>query len=68
MYFAGASLLTKIQIAAWISNYIHSTLWDVNTRPCPKFNGGLVKPPLKLGHRGVMAYNNFMLKTILIQG
>ena len=32
------------------SNNIHHFLWDIITHPCPNFNGGLVKPPLMLGH------------------
>ena len=31
-------------------NYIDGFLWGVITHPYPKFNGGLAKPPLKLGH------------------
>ena len=41
------SLPTKI----WICNYIFLKQRTVITRPWPKFNGGLVKPPLKLGHK-----------------
>ena len=29
---------------------IRSFLWQVMTQPCPNFNGGLAKPPWKLGH------------------
>ena len=32
------------------SNNLHHFLWDIITHPCPNFNGGLVKPPLMLGH------------------
>ena len=38
--------LTKIM--TWISNYIHSFIWDVITHQCLNFNGGLT-PSLKLG-------------------
>ena len=33
-----------------ISNYINVRQWHVIAHPCPNFNGGLVKPPLKLRH------------------
>ena len=39
----------KIKISAWIGSYIYSFIWDVVTHPCRNFNGGLPKPPLKLG-------------------
>ena len=32
----------------------HVKLWGVITHPCPNFNGGLAKPPLKLGHGWVI--------------
>ena len=36
---------------AWISNYIDSFQWNImEHHPCHIFNGGLRKPPLKLGH------------------
>ena len=35
---------------AWLSNHFNCLAWDVITHPCPKFNGGLTKPPLNLGH------------------
>ena len=37
------------KIKKWFSNYFHGFIWDVITHPCPNFNGGLIKPPLKLG-------------------
>ena len=36
--------------------YIHSFIWDVITNPCRNFNGGLTKPPLKLGHGSVITH------------
>ena len=42
------------KFGAWISDYIHSFQWDVITHPCSNFNGGLAKPPLKLGHGWVI--------------
>ena len=36
-------------IKAWISNYFYSFLRNAITHPCLNFNGGLSKPPLKLG-------------------
>ena len=33
----------------------HVKQWDVDTHPCPNFNGGLIKPPLKLKHGWVIA-------------
>ena len=38
------------QIKTWMINHIDGFVWDVITHPCPNFNGGLTKPPLKLGH------------------
>ena len=35
-------------LKTWTRNYIHCFLYDVITHPCPNFNGGLTKPPLKL--------------------
>ena len=29
-------------------------MWDAITHPCPNFDGGLAKPPLKLGHGWVI--------------
>ena len=43
---------------AWISNYIYSLLLDVITHQGPNFNGGLDKPPLKLGN---LCLDNFCL-------
>ena len=40
-----------IRTRTWISNYIHSFLWDVVTHPCLNFK---VKPLLKLGHGWVI--------------
>ena len=40
---------------AWICNCIHIKLWDIITHPCPYFNGGLIKPPLKLAHGWVIS-------------
>ena len=31
-------------------NCINVNQWDVITNPCHNFNGGLTKPPLKIGH------------------
>ena len=31
--------------------------WNFIIHPCPNFNGGLVKPPLKLGHGWVNTYH-----------
>ena len=45
---------TNVRIRRWISNYIHVKQWDVITHPCPNFNGGLIKPLLKLGHGWVI--------------
>ena len=31
----------RIQIWAWIGDYVHNIIWDVIIYPCPDFNGGL---------------------------
>ena len=38
------------------------------THPCLNFNGGLTKPPLKLGHRWVITSNGFLWVWSLIRG
>ena len=45
----------NIGIMTWVNNYIHVNHWDVITHPCRNFNGGWIKPPLKLGHGWVIA-------------
>ena len=56
--------LTKIM--AWIGNSIHEFLWDVITHQCPIFNGGLAKPPLKLGHGWVFTSYNIVSMYLLL--
>ena len=34
---------------AGMSNYMYGFVWNMITHPYPVFNGGLNKPPLKLG-------------------
>ena len=41
-----------------ISNHIHSLPWDVSTYPCSHFDGGLSKPPLKLGNGWVIIFHS----------
>ena len=54
----GTCLLTKfswkIEMKACISNYTHVNQWDDVTHPCPNYNHGLHKSPLKLGDGGVI--------------
>ena len=55
LIFCRALLLFDIgrfytHLSVLLSNYIRVKQWDIITHPCPNFNGGLVKPPLKLGH------------------
>ena len=38
----------NIGINSRIGNYMYPKQWDVITNPYPNFNGGLVKPTLKL--------------------
>ena len=38
----------------WHGYMITAWLWDVINNPCPKFNGGLAIPPLKLGYGWVI--------------
>ena len=45
---------------------LHWYLWDVPTRPCPNYKGGLTKPPLKLGHEWVVVSQCFTLMGWLI--
>ena len=46
----GQDLKGKTNIKTWIIKHINCFLWDTVNHPCPNFNGGLAKPPLKLGH------------------
>ena len=39
-------------------------MWDAITHPCPNFNGGLFKPPLKLAHGLVITSPTIYVKTI----
>ena len=43
-------LAYSVQFMARICNYIHPKPRDLITHPYRNINGGLVKPPLKLGH------------------
>ena len=45
---------------AWICNYIHSSIWDVITHPCPNFNGILKELPLKLRHGWISTRHCFV--------
>ena len=53
LLYGGALLLinislTSVSIRAWINNYIHIKQRDVIIDPYPNFNGGVVKPSIKL--------------------
>ena len=37
----------------------HIIIWDVITHPFPKFNGGLTKLTLKLGHGWVIGFDDY---------
>ena len=50
----------------WTSHYSHIRQWDVITHPCHNFNGGLTKPPLKLGHGWVITSQMNQLVWLLI--
>ena len=50
----------------WINNNIHSSQWGVITHQCRNFNGGLAKPPLKLGHVWVITSHCFAWMLSLI--
>ena len=54
------------EMMSWISNYTNCFLCDVITYPWPHLNGGLAKPPLKSGHRGVIASHSFIWRQLLI--
>ena len=43
------------------NNYMYTKVYDVITHPCPNFNCGLAKPPLKLGQGWVI---NILQKTL----
>ena len=45
---------TLVDTRMWISNHIHMIMYVVIILPCSNFNGGLVKPPLKLWYAGVI--------------
>ena len=47
-------------ICTWISKHVRYFTWHVITHPRPKINVGLVKPPLKSGHGGVIINQNFV--------
>ena len=49
--------ISGIDIGPWISNYIYIKLWYMITLPCRNCNGGLAKPPLKLRHGWVIAFD-----------
>ena len=50
-----------IKVRALISNdYLHSFLWVVIIHPCYNFNGGLIKPPLKLRYGWVNTSYTYM--------
>ena len=55
-----------IQIRPLTNNHIHCFKWDVITHPCPNFNGGLVKPPLKLGYGWVTTFHCLVWMLLLI--
>ena len=40
-----------------MNNHILVKRWDLITHPCPNFSGGLVEPPLELGHGGVITFH-----------
>ena len=56
--------LTYIRVC--ISNYINVFLWDVSTYPCPNWNEGLTKPPLKSGHGRLIASRSFTWMWLLL--
>ena len=49
-----------------VSNYIRCFEWDVNTHQCTYFNGGVIKPPLKLVHGCVIASHFFTSMRLLV--
>ena len=49
-FFLTEISLTIIRIMAWISKCIDVKQRDIITHPCHNFNGGVITPPLKLGH------------------
>ena len=46
----------------WISNYFHYNMYDVITHPCPNFNCGSVKPPLKLWRGWIITPHDDVIK------
>ena len=51
------SNFTYLVWGPWVSNYIHVKQWDAITYPCHKVYGGLMKPPLNIGHGRVITYH-----------
>ena len=45
----------KLGLYSWINKYNQRNLWNAIHLRCPFLNGSLVKPPLELGHRWVIA-------------
>ena len=43
-----------------MENNIHVKQRDVIIHPCPNLSDGLVKPPLNLGHRQIIASNKMV--------
>ena len=48
------TILCRYHQVAWLIIYTYVNQWDVITRPCHNSNGGIDKPPLKLGHGWVI--------------
>ena len=46
----------NVEIIACISSYTRLKRWCVISHPCPRFQDGLVKPPLILGHVWIITY------------
>ena len=57
----------SIWVRAWLGNHIYVKQWDINIHPCPNFNGGFVKPPLKFGCGWVIASDIKSLMQLFIR-
>ena len=55
-----------IAYKAWMIKYVCAKLRVVNIHPCPKFGGGLNKPPLLLGHGWVITTHGKLWAYLLI--
>ena len=59
-------LSLNIGIRTWIDNYINIKSWDMIIDPCPNFNGGFAKLPLKFSDGWVITFHRKQWMWLLI--